>query len=214
LFIPELKIKASSGADSPVFRCGIDLNVRILMNRASQDDILKSLSAKGNIKLTNAVLDNMNVLSAALDGLSMLPGLVQKLRTNLPEKYKPLLEKNSTEFKPIDAGFEMRDGRIFFDKLRVESDAFYLLNKGSVGMDNQDLQISAVLFIPQDLSAAFSSTVPELQYLEDTNGLITMPLEITGKVPNIAVMPDLNYVLQKLIASKGQELLNRLFKAR
>ncbi|MCX5692818.1 MAG: AsmA-like C-terminal domain-containing protein [Candidatus Omnitrophica bacterium] len=210
LLIPELRINPG---DSPSFRCGLDLNMRISINSLSQDDMLKTLSAKGNAKLQNAVLDNMNVLKAALDKLNMLPGLVQKLKDNMPEKYRDLLDQNYTAFKPINADFEIKDGRIFFDELLVESSAFYLTGKGSIGIE-QDIDISVDLFIQKDLSNALINTAPELRYIADDKGLIKMPMEISGKVPDIMVMPDLEYVIQKLFVSKGQELLNRLLKGK
>jgi hypothetical protein len=210
LFVPELTVNPGN---SPSFRCGLDLNMRILINSLSQDDMLKTLSARGNIRLQNAVLDNMNVLKVALDKLNMLPGLVRKLKDNLPEKYSGLLSRNYTAFKPMNAAFQIKDNRIYLDKLLVESDAFYLTGKGSIGMD-QDIEISADLFIPKDLSDAFTNAAPELKYLTDNKGIITMPLEIRGKAPNISVMPNLEYVIKKLFVSKGQELLNKLFKNR
>ena len=211
LSIADLSINTGSGTD---FKCTIDLKVDILVNSLSQDDMLKTLSAKGKMKVSNAVLENMNVLNAALDKLNMLPGLVQKLKDKLPERYGKLLNQNYTAFKPMDADFEIRDGRIYFDKLLVESDAFYLTSKGSVGIADQSLDISSNFFIPKDLSGAFTGAVPELGYLTDDNGLITMPLDIKGKIPSVSVMPNLNYVLQKLIKSKGQEFLQKLFKGR
>ncbi|OIO34249.1 MAG: hypothetical protein AUJ70_01580 [Candidatus Omnitrophica bacterium CG1_02_40_15] len=238
LFVPELEINTGTGANSPVFRCGLDLSVRILINgmefqkteipttenrlkvitkrfscSPQQDDMLKTLNAKGNVKLTNAVLDNVNVLKTVLDSLSMLPNVVQKLKDNLPENYKGLLNQDYTAFKPMKADFEIKGGRIYFDNLLVESDAFYLVNKGSVGMIDQSFGISSNLFIPKDLSGVFSNAVPELEYLIDDKGNITIPLEIKGKVPDISVIPDINHALQKLIESKGQELLNKLFKS-
>ena len=214
LYIPELEINAGSGGNGPVFKAAVDMNVRILINSSSQEDMLKTLSAKGNAKLTNVMLDKMNVLKTALDQLNMLPNLVQKLKNNLPEKYNSLLNQNYTAFKPINADFEIRDGSIYFDKLLVESEAFYLVSRGSVGMIDQSLQISSNFFIPKDLSDTFSGAVSELKLITDKDGLITMPMEIKGKIPNVSIMPDLNYVLQKLISSKGQELLNKLFKGR
>lgn len=211
LRISDLNVNTGSGTN---FRCGLDLKVNILINSLSQEDMLKTLSAKGNMRADSAVLENMNVLKTALDKLNMLPDLVQKLKDKLPEKYSKLLGQNYTAFKPIDAGFEIRDARIYFDKLLVESDAFYLMSKGSIGISDQSLAISSDFFIPKDLSAAFIGAVPELGYLADNEGLITMPLEIKGKVPDVSIMPNLNYVLQKLIASKGQELLNRLFRGK
>ena len=55
LFIHGLEINAGDGANGPVFRCGLVLNARILLNSLSQDDMLKTLTAKGNMKLTDAV---------------------------------------------------------------------------------------------------------------------------------------------------------------
>lgn len=215
LFIPELEINAGYGANSPVFKTTVDMDMRILIYGLSQqEDMLKTLSAKGNARLTNVILDKMNVLKTALDQLNMLPNIVQKLKNNLPEKYSALLNQSYTPFKPINADFEIRDGSIYFDNLLVEAEAFYLVSKGSVGMIDQSLQISSNFFIPKDLSVVFSGVVPELKLIADKDGLITMPLEIKGKIPNVSIMPDLNYVLQKLIASKGQELLNKLFKGR
>lgn len=212
LLIPELEINAGGGANSPVFRCSLILNAHILINKAIEGDTLKALSARGNVKLENAVLDNVNVLAVMLDKLNMLPDLVQKLKNNLPEKYSNLLSQNYTAFKPMNANFEIRDSRIWFDKLLVESDAFYFTSHGSVGMVDQDIEISADLFIPKDLSVALINTAPELECLTDDSGLIEMPFEVKGKIPGISVMPDLNYVLHKIISSKGQKLLNKLFR--
>ena len=210
LSAPELTVNPGN---SPSFTCGLDLDMNIIINSLSQEDMLKTLSARGDVRLQNAVLDNMNVLKVALDKLNMLPDLVQKLKDNLPEKYSGLLSRNNTAFKPMNAAFQIKDNRIYFDKFLVESDAFYLTGKGSIGMD-QDIEISADLSIPKDLSDAFVNTVPELEYLTDNNGIITMPLEIIGKAPDISVMPNLDYVIKKLFVSKGRGLLNRLLKGR
>ncbi|MFH1244993.1 MAG: AsmA family protein, partial [Candidatus Omnitrophota bacterium] len=181
LFVPELTVNPGA---SPSFRCSLDLNMNILINSLSREDMLETLTAAGTMKMEKAVLENMNVLKAALDKLSMLPDLVQKLKDNLPEKYGGLLSRNYTVFKPVNADFKIRDGKIFFDKLRVESDAFYLVSRGSIGMIDQSLQISSDFFIPKDLSGAFEGVAPELKYLADDDGLITMPLDIKGKIPD------------------------------
>ncbi len=214
LSVPELEINTGTGPDSPVFRCGLDLNIRILINSLPQGDVLKTLTAKGNMKLGNAVLDKMNVLTAAFDKLSILPELTQKLKDKLPEKYSALLKQNYTAFKPMRADFEIKQGRIIFDKFVMESDAFYIESKGSIGIQDQSLDIGADLYIPKDLSDAFVGAVPELEYITDDKGLIAIPLEIRGMIPEIKMKPNLNYVLKRLFSSKGQKLLNRLFKGK
>lgn len=209
-YIPELIINTGSGT---TFKSRLDLNVRILINSLSQDDMVKTLTANGNMNLEKGVLENMNVLKVTLDKLSMMPDLVQKLKNNLPEKYSVLLSQNYTKFNPIGVAFQIKDNRIFFDKVLVTSDAFYLTLKGSIGMD-QDIDIKAGLFIPKDLSDAFINVTPEFKYLTGDDGVITMPLDIKGKIPDVSITPNLNYVLEKLIESKGLELLDKLFRRR
>ena len=173
--------------------------------------MLSTLAADGTIDLSKAMLKDMNVLTVALDKLNMLPGLVAKLKEKLPDSYKELLKQKDTAFKPIKLDFNVQDGRFIFQKARIESDAFYLLGSGYLGL-NRDIAIHSDIFIPKDLSEAFVGAVRELAYLQNSQGMITMPVDIGGKLPGISVRPDLDYVIQKLAVSKGQELLESLFK--
>lgn len=197
--------------NEPSFKARLNLDLTCSAKGLTQQGITGSLGARGKLRLEDAVLNNMNVLRTALDKLSMLPGLVQRLKDNLPEYYSELLKQDYTLFKPMDTDFELRSGRVYFEKFIIESDAFYLVTKGSLGLGG-DLDASSNLFIPKDLSAAFIDTVPEFKFLLDNNGTITMPLSISGRMPNITVMPNLDYVIQKLAVSKGQELIDRLFR--
>ena len=100
---------------------------------------------------------------------------------------------------------------MFFQKTVVASDAFYLVGSGYLGT-NRDIDIRANLFIPPDFSDAFIGVVRQLEYLQDSQGMITMPISIDGRIPDISIRPDLDYVIQKLVVSKGQELLESIFK--
>jgi len=56
------------------------------------------------------------------------------------------------------------------------------------------------------------NTVKELRFLADEQGMINMPLTVTGKAPQVSVNIDRDYVLRKLVVSKGNELLENIFK--
>jgi len=173
--------------------------------------ILDTIKVKGDLKLDRAVLKNMNLLTVALDKLNMLPGLVRELKTDLPERYQELLRQDHTDFNPVETNFNLKDRKLSFQKLTIESEAFYLVGQGYLGLD-RTLNMHASLFIPQDLSEAFIDEVYELEYLQNADGMITMPVDISGKLPDISVKPDLDYVIQRLAVSKGQELLESIFR--
>jgi hypothetical protein len=56
--------------------------------------------------------------------------------------------------------------------------------------------------------------VKELRYLQDQEGMINMPLFIVGKAPQVSVDIDRQYLLNKLLISKGTELLGDLLSGK
>lgn len=198
--------------DRPQFEGKLSMDMHCSARGLDAQEILDTLSAKGTAVLDKAVLKNINVLNVALGKLnSILPGLVQKLKSSIPERYSGLLKQNYTAFKPIETGFDIKDGRLFFQKTTIESDAFYMIGSGSVSIKG-DLEISADFFIPADLSAAFIDGVHELKYLQNNRGMITMPVTIIGRIPDISVKPDMDYVMQRLAVATGEELLRSIFR--
>ncbi|MBU0759211.1 MAG: AsmA family protein [Candidatus Omnitrophica bacterium] len=205
------KLLPVSAPGRPGFEGALSLTMSSSIKGLAGQNMLGTLAADGTVDLSRAVLKDMNILTLALDKLNMLPGLVAKLKEKLPENYKELLRQKDTVFKPMRLNFTIRDGRVLFKDARVESDVFYLMGSGYLGL-NRDLAIHSNIFIPKDLSEAFIGAVRELTYLKNAQGMITMPVDIGGKLPGISVRPDLDYVIQKLAVSKGQELLESIFR--
>ncbi|MBU4590177.1 MAG: AsmA family protein [Candidatus Omnitrophica bacterium] len=205
------RILPDPGVGRPGFEGGLDITMDVTGAGFSQDKLLASLTGKGNVSLYNSVLKNMNLLETALNKLDMLPGIVSELKQNLPSYYKDILRKKDTAFKPIDAKFELREGKLIFKDVVIESDAFYLKGDATLGLD-RILKVQANLFVPKDLSEAFREVAHEFGYLQNSQGMITMPLMVYGKLPDVNVMPDMDYVIQRLAVSKGQELLESIFR--
>ena len=177
----------------------------------TKEKIFNTLKAEGAVKIDEAVLRNMNLLTVALDKLDMLPGLVRKLKSKLPAHYRELFRQNFTAFDPIDLNFNIEGDILSLQETVIESDGFYLVCNGHLKA-NGDFIINSDLFIAADLSEAFVDAVREFKYLQNKQGMITMPMNIYGKFPDVAVKPDIDYVIQRLAVSKGQELLEDIFK--
>lgn len=195
----------------PYMEGGLRLDADSSFNGLEKESVINSLSTKGTVRLDRAVLNNMNILAVSLDQLNMLPGLVQKLKNKLPERHKEILKQNYTTFSPVETEFYFKNGKFLIQDFLIESDAFYIAGQCSLDAAGV-IFVTSDLFIPADLSAAFTGVVRELGYLQNSDGMITMPLAITGKLPDIEIKPDLNYVISRLAVSKGQELLESIFK--
>jgi len=194
----------------PRFQGIADLKASIAGQGFDQDKLLNSLTGSGTVKINKPVLKSMNILRAAFDKMDMIPGLVTRLKENLSEQYTKALKQNDTNFKPMDIAFTISRGKLVFKDAYVESDGFLVKSQGEVGMTG-DIGINSYLFIAPDLSQGFIDIVKELRFLANEQGMINMPLAITGKAPQVSVNIDRDYVIRKLLVSKGAELLDNIF---
>jgi hypothetical protein len=80
---------------------------------------------------------------------------------------------------------------------------------GQVGLD-KTLSARTLLLLDRDLTASLVSAVPQTQLLTNANGQLEIPVQIEGRLPHVMVLPDKEYITQRVIASKAQELVTSI----
>ena len=173
--------------------------------------LTQTLSGSGQFKVADPVLVNLNLLRTVFARISVIPGLVEKLEARLPSEYQTKFSAADTVLSPIDVAVRVESGALRFDDLNLRTETFRLTGSGWVGLGGA-VPIRSILRIDPTLSEVLISSVKELQYLTTTNGEIEMPLVIQGQAPQLAVLPDLNYLTSKLFATKVQDLLNNFLQ--
>lgn len=213
-FLPEV------GPGNPGLEGIVNLEMNLKASGLSEQEFLDSLAAQGTFKIDKAVLNNINVLVAALEKIPFFSGiLLEKLERKLPSQYKELIKQRNTVFKDLELAFNVSEGKIKFHDILVESDSFALSADAYVGLNLDYAVTDPILFIHKEVSKVFIDSVEELGYLKNDQGMLMFPLEdISGKLPHISsrsIMPDLDYILPKLavsaVTSKGQDLLDSIF---
>jgi hypothetical protein len=173
--------------------------------------IRETMTASGRLKLIEARIANLNILRAVFEKISMIPGLLQVLEARLPEVYQAKLAAPDTILSPIDVPLRIEAGALQLDDLRVRSDTFELSGTGRVGLGGM-MAIRAILRIESLLSEALIKSVNELRALADASGQLEIPLSVQGQAPQVAVLPDLNYLTSKLVATTVQDLLGHFLQ--
>ncbi len=143
-FLPE----GSPG--EPYLEGELGIEVEVSLRGLKREEMVDTLMAKGVMELDKAVLNNMNILRVSLDELNMLPGLVRKLKSRLPERYKDLLRQDYTSFSPLKAQFDCKNGKLLFQDFLIESDAFYITGRCSLGLDGE-VNINPLCSLPFSL---------------------------------------------------------------
>ena len=95
------------------------------------------------------------------------------------------------------------------DNAQAETDTFALLGQGTMGF-NQVLDLKSTVSIPQDLSASMTASAKGLEYLLSDDGKIVIPVFVSGRIPALAFLPDLEYLGKRIIANRGKEELQKV----
>lgn len=170
-----------------------------------------AITGQGRVTLTDGVIVNLNVLRAVFDRLSMLPGLVQALEARLPPEYQQKLAARDTALAPLELPLRLERGRLLLQRLQARTDTFALHGEGELGLDGA-VNLRGVLRIEPALSAAIVRSVNELQALANARQELEIPLSIQGQAPQVAVLPDVQYVASKVLVNKAVDFLGNLLR--
>jgi hypothetical protein len=166
------------------------------------EEIMGSLSGNFKAELKGGVLENMNLLSLGLGKVPLLPGLLDSVMMDLPLETKEDIAKGITRFDTCRAsariaGLALEDilAKITTRDLAVEAGGVLRLVEG--------FNMTADIRIAPDLSARLAGKASDLRALEDKEGRIYMPLNISGGLTTPKVMPDVGYLTEKILAARG-----------
>lgn len=172
---------------------------------------VRDLSVQGRIRLEDAKVTRFNLLRELFDRLTVIPGLTDALLAGLAPSYQEKLSAPDTLLQPADFNVALREGSLHFEDVRLATDSFELQGSGRVGLDGS-LHFPAQIRIEPELSGAILRSVEELRLLVDESGRIVMPVLAEGVLPQISILPDLQYVAQRIFSSKAEDLLGGLLE--
>jgi len=181
---------------------------------ANPDQINNSIHGQGTGSLQEGKIVDLNILRFVLSQISILPNLVEKIESNLPDHIKEKLKRNYTVISDAQLTHSIADEKLHIENLTIVADEFLLTMKGQVGFDLM-AHINSKVVISKDLSAAMVNSATELRGLLDENSQISIPLmPFHGDIKNFKPFPNLEYIGKRIIQTKGKDELRRvIFKA-
>lgn len=165
-----------------------------------------------DLHLEQVRLIRINLLRELFSRLTMIPGLMEALRSRLPDSYRQKLEAEDTLLQPTDLQIHFSANQLTSGAFRLATDSFELTSAGGrVGFDGT-VSLPAQFRVEKALSRAMTESVPELKFLADDQERLTLPVVLQGKLPQVAIVPDLGYLTQQFFSGKGQELIGSLLQ--
>ena len=201
--------KLAEGYKAPVSISGlISAAGNLKFAGKSPDEIFSSLSGSVKGELKDGVLENMNLIALGLGNIPMLPGLLDSVMPDLSPETQDEVKKGITRFETCKFEAHVVNGLMTFDTADITTRDLAVHASGTLRL-MQDLSMKADIRMEKQLSGRLSGKVKKLSYLKDEEGRIYLPMSLSGPVMKPVVMPDLDYLTQKLVLAAGGEQLQK-----
>lgn len=173
--------------------------------------VSKTLTGNGEVSLTEGVVSNLNVLRFVFDKLSQIPGVAEALNQRLPPQYHRALNQRDTVLPPLKFPVTVVNGVLTIPNLRIILDGFELLTTGQISLEGA-VHCQATLVLDPELTAILAQNAPQIRYVVDANGRLTIPVKISGEVRHLKIEPDMDYVFSRVLETKGKELITNVLQ--
>jgi|GEM_PF-5002265 len=173
------------------------------------DVILPSLAGSGHFTIENPIIRNLNVLDQILTKLSAIPGLNDAINQRTSDKLKSRLAKRDTNLNKIDQDFSLQNQTIRFESFEIVSDDLMVRGPLNARIDGF-LESRPTIWIHEEIMAELVDRVKELAFALNPQGQLQIPLNITGKSPQINVVPDVQFLLGEIVRSRSNQVAGQL----
>lgn len=173
-------------------------------------DIKKSVTGSGSVVLKDGELKEVGLVAEVMKAVKALPFLSGgSLYDSAPADERAQISAETTKIKSLTGSFSLANARASTRNLNLVSDIFTLEGAGSIGFD-MSLDLTTSFIFNKDYSTKLVAKTKELKYLQDSEGRVVLPLALSGTLPKVVVLPDLEKIL-KLTA--GEALRDKAGKA-
>lgn len=175
----------------------------------SSEDIFSSFAGEIRADVKDAVIENMDLLSAGLGKIPLLPGLVDSLMPEFSKVTQEDIRQGSMRFETVHAQGRFVRGIFQLDAADATNQDFAVHALGAVDLVS-GLDIKVDLRLTPELSERLILRAKALAGLKDEDGRIYFPLDVRGALGQPRVAADLEYLAKKMIVAQGGDQLQQI----
>lgn len=173
------------------------------------DAIKPTLMGAGAARVEQGKLVGVNVVAQALNKVDNVPGIGALLPMSVIANHPELFKSPNTDLQHASLSFTINGPRLTTSDLRVESVDYTVLGSGWFDLD-QTLDMTAKILMSPAFSREMIAAKRNVSYLATENGQIEIPLQISGRLPKPAVVPDVGILARRAASHAVQGGLGKL----
>ncbi|MFN8388687.1 MAG: AsmA family protein [Bdellovibrionota bacterium] len=173
---------------------------------------MKELSERANGALqataSNGVIEGFNLLGATFGKLGSLPVIGPVIQSIIPEKYRPLLQANSTAFSHLDLKATFAGKSVSLTSITLQHELYLVDGQGSIAQ-NGDMEITAKLRFTPQLVQDLVAKEKKLSLLLDKDQNIVVPLILRRTNGKFLVLPDVTDLAKRAVNNSATDAVTQ-----
>ncbi len=169
--------------------------------------LTKTLSGPTSATASKGSVKGFNLLRETLGRIDSVPGVNGALTAYVPEKYRPLLSGDATEFDSLTYNANIRNGLVQLQNIKLLHALYIVEGQGEIGLDGK-MNLKAQMKLTPALAEEMILKEPKLQLIADRDGNIVFPLVIK-KDKRVLVFPDISQLLKRAVKNTAKDAVKR-----
>ncbi len=162
---------------------------------------VRNLNGQGRMTLDKGVLADFNPVRGVLATLDAVQG-IDRIDAAGPA-FLSLVRDDRISFESVAGRFTIRQGKVRSDDVRLVSNDYSIVGKGSLDPDGQ-VELLATLVLSPAFSRDLSGRYRNVRYLFDAEG-ISLPFRLGGRIPDITIEPDVAQLVRYMFNKLAEE---------
>lgn len=179
----------------------VSLEGRFHSTATDWPSFVRNLDGQGRMTLDKGVLADFNPVRGVLATLDAVEG-IDRIDAAGPA-FLSLVRDDRTSFESVAGRFTIRQGKVRSDDMRLVSDDYSIVGKGSLNPDGQ-VDLLATLVLSPAFSRDLSGRYRNVRYLFDDEG-ISLPFRLAGRIPDITIQPDVPQLVRYMFNKLAEE---------
>lgn len=175
------------------------------------NELLQSLRGSAEVELREGVLRGVNIGRKALEKISALPLIGARLMREIPPEFERAFQDEDTKIQVLSGTVQIAQAQARSRDTLLVTDAWAVKGGGVVGFDSM-IDYNTVFTFNPVLSRALATRVQELRPLVNREGVIAFPLQVSGKIPDVRVLPDVEQILKQQTQRAAEEVIGDILQ--
>jgi hypothetical protein len=152
-------------------------------------NLKQTAAGKAIADIRQGVLKNINFINEIIGRVVGTTTFLSLLHSREPSEITPFLKSRDTPFEILQARFQLLQGTLYADEVRLKHAEYLMEGRGNYGLLDHSVQFQGKLVLLENLSEALTQQIDVMNKLKNERGRVVIPFTYEGNLPDASIQP-------------------------